>query len=332
MEWARGFVSSRYATYVDPVSWLDDERFEMLDGSVSRSNDNLQQSASFTTDNYAEGQERWVRLWLIARQGSTIERIPLFTGLAIAPETEINGVIQTQDVQCYSVLKPCQDVLLDRGWYAQKGLDGAKAIEDLLSVTPAPVEIQGDAKELDDNIIAEGNENRLSMVNKILKAMDWVMQIDGSGIIVLKPKPTEPSIVLDPTRNDIMEQTITVTNDWYDCPNVFRAVMDDVSVTAKDEDENSMLSTVNRGREVWAEEDGINLTANDTPADYALRRLGELQKHSITASYTRRFYPTVNVGDIVRSRYRQLPGEYRVTSQKFSLAYGQAVSEEVEKL
>ena len=67
-------------------------------------------------------------------------------------------------------------------------------------------------------------------------------------------------------------------------------------------------------------------------AEYATRRLPELQQVATTASYTRRFDPNVTAGDRIRLSYPEqgLQGIFRTTSQKIDLGYCADTEEEVE--
>ena len=130
----------------------------------------------------------------------------------------------------------------------------------------------------------------------------------------------------------MIEPSIAVEYDWYSCPNVFRAVQDDLSAVARDDDPDSPLSTVSRGREIWAEETSCDFNTGESIAEYAVRRLKELQSIAVTASYERRYHPDVLAGDVIRLRYpaQGLDGLYKVTSQSIELGYGAKTSEEVK--
>ena len=291
----------------------------------------MRDSADITCINYND-RENYVRLYLDVQQNGAAEHIPIFTGLTSAPSQDIDGILETNKIECYSVLKPAEDVLLQRGYYVPAEADGGIIIKDLLSVTPAPVEVIGEAPALQTSIIAEDGENHLTMVDKILKAINWRMRILGNGTIQIMPKATEAVRMFDPLNADVLEPSLTITRDWYQCPNVLRAVSGDLVAVARDDKEDSPLSTVNRGREVWAEESNVALNTGESIAEYAIRRLQELQLIETTAKYTRRYDPDVLVSDRVRLNYpRQgLAGVYEITSQRIKLGYGCTTEEEVK--
>lgn len=332
MNWNRGFSASYYAYLIDPVSWRETERFEITGGSINRTDEGLRDSADIQCTAYESGKERYIRVYLDAKQNGAAVHMPLFTGLATSPARDIDGFYETNTVACYSVLKAADDVLLDRGFYVPAGSNGADIIKDLLSCIPAPVSVEGSAPDLQGSIIAEEGETRRSMAEKVLVAIGWRMKIDGLGTVMICPKPLDATAAFDPVEQDVLEPSIEVEYDWYACPNVLRAVQEDLSAVARDDSPDSPLSTVNRGREVWAEETSCDLNSGESISEYAVRRLKELQRIQLTASYDRRYHPDVFVGDLVRLRYpaQGLDGLFRVTSQTIELAHGAKTSEEVE--
>ena len=334
MNWDKGYSASYYATVVDTTTWRDTERFEITGGSVKREADGLMQSCDIDCVGYPEGIEQYVRVYMDTKQEGDAEHVALFTGLATSPDRETEATLVTNKVACYSVLKPCEDVMLQRGWYAPAGANGADIVEKLLSVSPAPVERdEVDAPSLTQSIVSEDGETNLSMAQKVLTAMNWRMLLRGDGTVFLTPIADQPVMVFNPLDNDVIEAPIKVKGDWYGCPNVFMAIDDDLTAIARDEDEDSILSIPARGREVWMHESNCDLADNETIAEYARRRLQEEQRYEVSASYDRRFFPDVNVTDIITLRYpeQNLVGSFYVESQTIELGYGAKVSEEVIK-
>lgn len=332
MNWSSGFSAEYYASIVDPNTWRDINRFEITGGSITRNDSELRESADIECLNYTEVTEQWIRIWLNAKQGNDTAHIALFTGLTSTPSRNINGRIVNTPIQCYSVLKPAQDVLLDRGWYVPADMDGAKAVEQLLKVVNLPIDYyKEEVKLLSSAIIAEDGETHLSMAEKILEAIDWDIFISGDGSIYLGPYEIESTAIFDSINNDIVEKSLTINYDWFDCPNVFRAIVDNVYAIARDDDPNSSFSTVSRGREIWAEETNCDLNQNETIGEYAQRKLNEKQNILRSISYSRRFDPNVNVYDVITLSYpeQNIFGTFRVRNQTIELGHGARTSEEV---
>ena len=337
MNWNTGFTSIYELKRVDPVSWHDAGSFELLTGDINRSGSGLMQSAGITmTENPGEC---WLRVYLKARQGEMGARVALFTGLASAPSRTLNGNSETYKVDCYSVLKPVDDILTPRGFFIAAGVPGAEAAAELLSVGPAPVTYDSMSPVLKEPIVSEDKDSYLSIAQKIIEAIGWRLMIDGDGSVSITRKPTEEAVRFDEHDNDSIEVAITDTNDWFSTPNCIRVISGEDCVELRDNDPDDELSTVsrqaNRGGngEIWAQESANSLGEEETLQMYAERRLKELQSPARKISYSRRFHPDATVGDKVRLH---LPGHgiddvFTITSQKIALGYGARTSEEVSK-
>lgn len=331
MIWSKGFTATYYITIVDPITWRDISRMEIVDGSISRSDDVLMESADIETTDLPEGGEAWVRIWLDADQDG-ITHVPLFTGLTSAPERNINGQTETYKIECFSVLKPADDILTNRGYYIPAEVSAPQAAAWLLQKGVAPVEVEDvvNPPRLKTAVVSEDGETHLTLAEKVVSAIGWQIRIDGRGVIHIEQKPDTVAASFNATDNDVIEMELTDEYDWYSCPNVLRAVSDDLTSVARDDDPESPLSTVSRGREIWVEEASVTLGTNESLGAYAIRRLKELQSPARTVSYKRRFDPDVNVGDVVRINHPKIgiDGLFRVTSQTLELSHGCRTSEE----
>ena len=331
MIWSQGFTGSYYMTYVDPRTWRDIGRLEIKSGSIERSTEDLLESADVETTELPEGGETWVRIWLDADQDG-VTHVPLFTGLTSAPSRDIVGFRNTYKVELYSVLKPIDDILTERGFYVPSEVKAPNAAVRLLRTGIAPVVLSedGELPQLESAVLAEDGETNLTLAQKVLDAINWQIRIDGEGVIYVEPKADQTAAVFNATDNDVVELAVTDEYDWYSCPNVLRAISDDLTAVARDDDPESSLSTVSRGREIWAEETSVTLGNNESLGAYALRRLKELQSPARTVSYSRRFDPEVNVGNIVRINYPEIgiDGSFCVTSQTLELSHGCRTKEE----
>ena len=331
MEWNRGYSALFYISRVDRDSWRSVGRYEFTEGSVTRQNKDLRQSADLKFHNEFTHSGQWLRIHAIVKQGDTSETVSLFTGIATSPSRDIDGYRSTYNAELYSVLFPADKNLLPIGWYVPTGSNGAIVIRELLDVTPAPVVLGQGISTLSQSIIAEKNETRLSMIEKILEAINWRLYIDGDGTIHVEPKAQDAVITYDPVINDSIEPKITEESDRFDCPNVYRAISDDISAVARDDDPESELSTVSRGMEIWEQDTSCKLNDGESLASYAMRMLKERQNASVNVSYDRRFNPDVNVTDIVNLNYpaQGIVGLYTVDKQTIELGHNIRTSEEV---
>lgn len=333
MDWTKGFSSRYYVSIVDKDTWRDVGRLEITGGSIKRSASDIRHAADISVKNYQETGEPIIRVWLDARQEGDSSHTALFTGYATSPDREINGRLESRTLQCYSVLKAASDVLLPRGWYVPADMNAVEQIIKLLKVTNAPVEVVGDYSSLalKSAVVAEQNESHLTMVDLLLNIIGWRMTVDGMGKITISEYSKNPSYVFDADEMDILEPVLRDSSDWFSCPNVFRAVANETSAEARDEDPDSPFSIQNRGREIWVEETSCSLNEKETLSAYARRRLKELQQVGRTVNYDRRYVPDLTVSDLIRLNYpaQNIVGSFIVSSQTITLSYNAKTSEEV---
>lgn len=331
MIWSEGYTARFYMTTVDPATWQDVDRYEIRSGSITKVGTNLCESARLDLVDVPPGIESWIRIYLTATKMGGGARAPLFTGLLSCPGSDWIGQRCAKEAECYSVLKPAEDILLEKGWYVPAGAVGANVIAELLSGA-APIRVVGTSPELSNYLIAEDGESKLSMAHKVLQSIGWRLRITGAGEIQILPKASEPSAIYDSAGKDVIEPSVSDERDLFSVPNCFRATREDLVAIAKDEAEDSPFSINNRGREVWKEESDCALASGETIAEYALRRLRELQAPARIISYTKRFDPDTVPGDIVKIHYpkQKIDADFRIVSQTITLGHGARTEEEGE--
>lgn len=330
INFSNGITATYYVSKVDPRTWADAGEISIISGTITRKADSdLVQSADITV-NEDIGPEEWVRVYLIANQGGTKERVPLFTGITSSPSRNIIGNTETRKLDCYSVLKVAADILLPLGWFAPARSNGGELIKILLSDLPCPVELDEGSPNIISSFVAGNSDSKLSVAQDIAAAINWQIKVNGDGSVRICPKPLTISGTFDNIENDIIETSVTDNRDIFSVPNVLRVTLGGSAATARDDDPDSIYSTVNRGREIWLNEDA-KLAAGETLGEFAVRRLKELQNPSRKLSYTRRFQPDVDVNDLVSIIYpKQSIGDvFRVQSQTITLSHGAKVKEDV---
>lgn len=335
MDWRGGFSAQYELKRVDPVSFNDMGSLDFISGTIDKTDTGLMESADLQmTENPGEC---WVRVYLKARQEQSGARVPLFTGLASAPERTLDGVRITYEVECYSVLKPIEDILVARGYYAPAGADAAGLVADLLSVGPAPVVVDGDGPSLEEAIVAEDDQSVMDVVWMILNAIGWRLRIEGNGTIHVCAPSTEPVAIFDTEDNDVVEVSMTDSQDWFSVPNCIRVTSGDRYVEIIDDDPESAVSTVARqatrggNGQVWMNDSASSIGSNESLGEYAMRILKANQSPARTIKYSRRFLPDVVVTDMVGLHLPGvgIDGRFRITSQTIELGYGCRTSEEV---
>lgn len=323
MDFTKGYKAAFYAAFLDPVTWSENLRFEIVSGSISRSNTGLRHSAELSVRSWDETTDRWARIYLDCDQNGERSHEALFTGIISTPSDNQTGATNEVKLRLYSPLKAAKDIKLPVGWYVPKNADGVNMVLSLLKSQPAPVEAEGLHPRLKESIIAEANENCVTMIEKILTAINWRLQIAGDGTVLLSPQPDAPTLTMSANANDIIEVgTITKDHDFFTCPNVLTVIAGDSTYTLKDDED-----ILERGREIQVIEDSVTLADNESIIQYAVRRLKDLQEKTETIGYTRRYMPDVNISDLVKIDYEDTNGVYEVESQDITLGAGVKTNE-----
>lgn len=78
MNWENGYTAEYYMSIVDPATWRDIERVEIVGGSVTRNLDGLRENATLNCQQFSQTIEQWVRIWLNAYQDGA-RRTSLFS-------------------------------------------------------------------------------------------------------------------------------------------------------------------------------------------------------------------------------------------------------------
>jgi hypothetical protein len=330
IDYSKGISATYYASKVDPQTWSDAGEISILSGTITKKADSdLVESADISVSEDIETDE-WVRIYMIAEQGGAKERVPLFTGIISSPSRNIDGNQETRKLDCYSVLKVANDILLPVGWFAPARTSGGELIRLLLADLPCPVELDEGSPNIISSFVAGANDTKLSIAQEIAEAINWQIKVHGDGSVRICPKPLTISGTFDNIENDIIETSVTDNRDIFDIPNVLRVTLGGASATVRDDDPDSVYSTVNRGREVWNQEEA-KMAAGESLGEYAFRRLKEKQNPSRKLSYTRRSQMDVDVNDLVSIIYpKQKIGDvFRIQSQTITLSHGARVKEDV---
>lgn len=328
MDYTKSYTAAFYAAFLDPVSWIETgEKLKLVSGNISRTDDGLRHTASLVVRGYDETVDRWARIYMDSDQNGNRAHEALFTGIISTPDDSQNNAVIDVNLQLYSSLKAAEDIDLDLGWYVPAGANLEPVIRELMRSQPAPVFVDGTMPRLEETLVAEQNENCLTMTNTILDVINWRLQIEGDGTLVFSPKPIDPVMVFSAEENDVVKAgSVRKQHDYFEIPNVLRATSGDNTAVVRDEQNINA-----RGREITATEDNVSLTDNESITEYALRRMTELQTKTETVSYNRRYLPEVKVGDMIEAGYKDVSGRYIVTSQSFGLTPAAETSETVKR-
>ena len=301
MDWTKSYSAEWRVYRVNRKTWADAERVANVDSvSVTRTADgSLLESGGISVT--GELPSDYYRIVMTAEQGGDVQRVDVATLLFDVTGGEHNYGTQVQEADGFSVLYPASTTVVLAGEYAPSGVDGAKYAADLLEQTiNAPVEVEG-GFTLNDHVVHEIGSTVLEAVWAVLDAGGYIIQIDGRGVVHIRPKPTEPALVLDNSSMRLLGNGIKYTNDVSEIPNRYIVLVNSSKTIATNNDENSSVSVVNRGYCVDEVDESPTPIDGETLAGYANRKLHELSTLYDEREYTREYADGVYLYSIVKA-------------------------------
>lgn len=328
MDYSKSYSATWRVFRVNRDTWADGNKLSNVDSvTLSKTADgSLLESGGMKV--VGDFERDYYRIVMTAEQGDEIERVDVATLLFDVSGGEIDYGVDTHDVDGFSVLYPASVTAVATGSYAPAGVDGVLYVQELLENSiNAPVEIEG-SFILDNHVVHEMGATVLDACWDVLNACNYVLQIDGSGIVYVRPKPSEPSLILGTVESAILQNGITYTADTSGIPNRYIVIDDDITAIAVNDSENSEVSTVNRGFYVDLIDTSPTLVNGETHVEYANRMLSEESILKEERSYNREYAPDVYPYSIIRGSINGMQGDFRVKSQSITCGNGIIVSEQ----
>ena len=327
MDYSKSYTSTWRVFRVNRDTWADGAQLMKVDNvSISRTADgSVLESGSMELT--GEFESDYYRIVMTANQGGELERVDVATMLFDVKGGKVDFGRTAHDVDGYSVLYPASTTAVTIGEYAPAGEDGARYAAELLrSAINAPVEVEG-TFTLNDHIVHELGSSVIDAVWSVLDAGGFVIQIDGRGVVHIRPKPTEPSLIINNSSIGMLSNGIDMSANIGEIPNRYIVIDDSALVIATNDDPTSIVSTVNRGYFVDVVDTSPTPVNGKTLNEYAYDRLKELSVMKDERTYVREYAPDVYIYSLVRSSVSGLQGDLRVTSQSIDCANGIKVSE-----
>lgn len=355
------WTSSMQQTYefymVDPKTWKDSKRLTNIKtGSINRDSQ-VETLGSASFDVTESVGECYIRTYLVTIQNGVREKIPLGTHLVQTPSSSFDGKIRNVTMDAYTPLLELKEKMPPLGYFIPKGeniLDWAYRLtrENLR----APVVKPTCRSKLDYDFVADPDDTWISYLNEFMANTyvaglsninpdktpepEFTFDLDEMGRVLFAPKQDissmQPVWTYDEGNSSILYPELNMDHDLYMIPNVIEVVYSNGSknLYAKivNDDPNSPVSTVNRGRDIIRRITDPNVLGDVTPSqlnEYAKRLLKELSSPEYTITYTHGYCP-VRVGDCVRINYPRagLKGiKAKVISQDIKLEPGCPVTE-----
>lgn len=341
IDWTQSMRQTFEYYIVDPVSWQDTRRITSVTKCTITRDSNADTLGSATINTTESLGECYIRIYLIAIQNGITEKHPLGTFLVQTPSYSFDGKVQNISMDAYTPLLELKENLPPLGYCIPKGENVMKRAYQLTRENlRAPVgETTSDIK-LFYNFVAGTDDKWLSFISDLISNAKYEFDLDEMGRILYSPKQDTASLQPVWTYTDdnssILLPDLDVDRDLYGIPNVVEVIYsngsDNYYAKVINNDPNSPVSTVSRGREIVYRETDPDLIGDPTRnqideyAEQLLRNLSTLE-YSITYSHG---YCPVRIRDCVRFDYARanlIGVKAKVISQTIKCETGCQVTE-----
>lgn len=341
VDWTASMEQTYKYYEVDPITWKNKEEIRNIrDCSIDWDVDtDTLCSASISIENLTK--ECYIRAYLVTIQNGVTEEHPLGTFLVQTPSQSFNGKSQTIKLDAYSPLTELKEKYPVLGYTIMAGSN----IMDYTSALTAenmrpPVVPATNAKTNFLDFTADPDDTWLSFLISYMSNAKYQYDLDPIGRVLFKPRQEvaalQPVWTFDDGNSSILYPDISMDRDLYGIPNVVEVSYSSEgnSYYAKvvNDDENSPISTVNRGREVVHRVTNPELSGVPTQSqiqEYAEQLLESMSSLEYKLTYKHGYCP-VRIGDCVmldyaRAGLRNIKA--KVTTQSISCTTGCPVTE-----
>lgn len=326
---------------VDPNTWKDDKRIETVK-SCSITRDSEAATLGSASINISESLgECYIRTYLKTIQNGITERTPLGTYLVQTPSSSFNGKIKDVTMDAYTPLLELKEKQPPLGYSAFKGDNTMnRAFMLARENMRAPVIAPSSDVTLFSDFVAEPDDTWLTYLTDLVANAKYNLDLDEMGRVLFAPKQDVASLQPVWTYTDdncsILFPDLSMDHDMYGIPNVVEVIYSNGSdyyyAKVVNDDPNSPISTVNRGREIVYRVTDPGLVGDPTKnqiEEYANQLLRDLSSLEYTITYKHGYCP-VRVGDCVRFNYERAglkEVKAKVISQTISCEPGCPVTE-----
>lgn len=312
------WTSSMEQTYefyvVDPNTWRDTKQIDNVRSCTITRDQDAGTLGSATIDINESLGECYVRIYLVTIQNGLKEKHPLGTFLVQTPSSSFNGKIREVTMDAYTPLLELKENCPPIGYSILKG-------ENIMDIAcqlaqehvRAPVSAASCATNLAYDFISETDDTWLSFLSDLIANAKYDFALDEMGRILFSPEQDTASLqpvwTYADDNSSILYSDMDLDHDLYGIPNVVEVVYSTGAgyyySRVVNDDENSPISTVNRGREIVHRVTDPDLNGDPTESqidEYAEQLLRNLSTLEYAVTYVHGYCP-VRLGDCVRINY-----------------------------
>lgn len=341
VDWTASMQQTFEYYVVNPGTWKDERQIHTVkscDISWDYEAETLGSASISITEPIGEC---YVRIYMITNQNGDINKHPLGTFLVQTTPSSFDGMLTEIKVDAYTPLLELKENPPPLGYSILKGeniMDMAYSLTKEQARAPV-VETQC-SETLFDDFVAESNETWITYLTALIANAKYMFGLDEMGRILFLPKQDTASLQwvwkYDTGNSSILQPKVSIDHDIYGIPNVVEVLYSNGNgyyyAKAVNDDPNSPLSTVGRGRTITHTITDPELSGQATERqiqEYAERALRELSSLECTITYTHGYCP-VRVGDCVLLDYPEADlnnVKARVISQSIKCESGCQVTE-----
>ena len=340
-DWSASMQQTFEYYIVDPGTWKDTKRIDTVIRSTISRDLEAETLGSATIDITGSLDECYIRIYLITIQNGVKEKHPLGTFLVQSPSTSFDGKIETVSLDAYTPLLEMKEKKPPLGYSLLKDENIMKKAYQLTRENlRAPVVEPECSTTLFYDFVAETDDSWISFTKDLIANAKYEFELDELGRVLFAPKQDTASLqpiwTYDDSYSSILYPEISMDRDLYGIPNVVEVIYsngsDSYYAKVTNDDENSPISTVNRGREILYRVTDPDLVGDPTEnqiKEYAEQLLRSLSSLEYTISYKHGYCP-VRLGDCVRLNYERAgitDVKAKVISQSISCEPGCPVTE-----
>lgn len=315
-DWTKSMQQTFEYYTVDPGTWKDVKRLTCVKSSSITRDSEADTLGSATIEVTESLGECYIRIYLITIQNEIREKFPLGTFIVQTPSSSFNGKTQSYSLDAYTPLLELKEKSPPLGYSIPKDTNTMNIAYQLTRENlRAPVVKTETTDTLFYDFVSDVNDTWLSFNTDLLANAKHEYMLDELGRVLFSPKQDTSSLQPVWTYTDdnssILHPQITAERDLYGIPNVVEVIYssgnDSYYAKAINNDKNSPLSTVNRGREIVHRVSDPDMIGNPTKnqiKEYADQLLREMSTLENTVSYTHGYCPT-RLGDCVRLNYER---------------------------
>lgn len=341
IDWTKSMTQTFKYYIVDPGTWKDDKEITTVKSSTIKRDESSETLGSATIDADDLLGEDYIRVYLIANQNGVEEKVPLGTFLVQTPSSSFDGKVRSVSMDAYTPLLELKEKQPAIGYSVLKGENIMQLAYRLVRENArAPVIEALSDETLFDDFVAYTDDTWLTFVSDLIANAKYSFSLDELGRILFAPEQKIASLQPVWTYNDdnssILYSNIDLDHDLYGIPNVVEVIYsnggNNYYARVVNDDPNSPLSTVSRGREIVyrvTDPDLIGDPTSNQIQEYAENTLKNLSAVEYTVTYSHGYCP-VRVGDCVRLNYERAgitDVKAKVISQSISCESGCKVDE-----